>query len=220
MDHKRADVASMRRAYAGPELGEAELAGDWLTQFDRWFTEATRSPAVAEPNAMVLATATPQGVPSVRTVLLKGFSDRGLEFFTNYHSRKGRELTHNPVASCVLPWIGMARQVVVAGTVERLSETESAIYFASRPRGAQLGAWASAQSNVVASREQLEREAARVAERFADQPVPRPQWWGGFRIRPESVEFWQGRPDRLHDRLRFRRAGADGGDWVVERLAP
>ncbi|MBI1758634.1 MAG: pyridoxamine 5'-phosphate oxidase [Actinobacteria bacterium] len=208
----------MRRRYGGPPLTEDVVAGDWFTQFEHWFADAARSPVVREPNAMLLATATPDGRPSARTVLLKGYSERGLVFFTNYGSRKGRELAANPVACCVLPWIELERQVVVDGVAERLPREESAAYFVSRPRGAQLGAWASRQSSVIPSREPLEAAVAEVRERFGDGPVPVPEHWGGFRIVPETVEFWQGRPDRLHDRLRFRRTAE--GTWVVERLAP
>ncbi|HZI91326.1 MAG TPA: pyridoxamine 5'-phosphate oxidase [Thermoleophilaceae bacterium] len=206
--------SEMRRSYRGASLSESELAADWLTQLRRWLDEAARA-GLPEPNAMVLATAGADGVPGGRTVLLKEADERGLAFFTNLRSRKGRELGENPRATLVFPWHAMKRQVVIDGLVEPLAPEESDAYFASRPRGARLGALASPQSQPIAGREELER---RYAELDAAHPggVPRPEWWGGLRVVPDVVEFWQGRPDRLHDRLRFRRAG----EWVVERLAP
>jgi pyridoxamine 5'-phosphate oxidase len=212
------DLAGLRRSYAAAPLLEADLAPDPVAQFRRWFTEVSRLPDVLpEPNAMVLATADEQGRPSARTVLLKGLDDRGFVLFTNHGSRKGREALANPFASLVFPWIPVERQVVVVGAIERLPREESAAYFRSRPRGSQLGAWASRQSTVVPDRAALEEARAQVEERFAGQEVPLPDFWGGFRVVPETVEFWHGRPDRLHDRLRYRRA--DDG-WVVERLSP
>lgn len=207
--------SEMRRSYRGGSLSESELAADWLTQLRRWLDEAARA-GLPEPNAMVLATAGADGVPGGRTVLLKEADERGLAFFTNLRSRKGRELGENPRAALVFPWHAMKRQVVIDGLVEPLAPEESDAYFASRPRGARLGALASPQSQPIAGREELER---RYAELDAAHPgdVPRPEWWGGLRVVPDAVEFWQGRPDRLHDRLRFRRAAEE---WVVERLAP
>jgi pyridoxamine 5'-phosphate oxidase len=196
-----------------------DLAGDWLEQFDRWFTEAVESGLLAEPNAMVLATATPQGVPSARTVLLKAHDRRGLTFFTNYDSRKGREIAANPVVSLVLSWPVLNRQIVVCGRVERVSREESEAYFRSRPRASQIGAAASPQSRVVASRQELDEALARVAARYPEgTEVPLPDHWGGLRVVPDTVEFWHGRTGRLHDRLRYRRE-ADG-TWAIERLAP
>ncbi|MCI4063891.1 pyridoxamine 5'-phosphate oxidase [Micromonospora sp. R77] len=209
----------MRNEYAADlGLSEADLAADWHTQFDRWFADAVARP-LPEPNAMIVGTADAAGRPSGRTVLLKGYDAEGFVFFTNYGSRKGTELAVNPWASLVFPWFPMQRQVVVAGRVERVDRAETEAYFASRPRGSQLGAWASDQSRPVAGRAELEERYRRVEERFADRPVlPAPPDWGGLRVRPETVEFWQGRAGRLHDRLRFRRT--DAGDWVTERLAP
>ncbi|MGN9806978.1 pyridoxamine 5'-phosphate oxidase [Micromonospora sp. L32] len=209
----------MRNDYAADlGLSEADLAADWYTQFDRWFADAVAA-GLPEPNAMVVGTADAAGRPSGRTVLLKGYDPEGFVFYTNYTSRKGGEATANPHASLVFPWFPMQRQVVVAGPVERVDRAETEAYFASRPRGSQLGAWASAQSRVIGDRAALDEAYEAVVARFADvAQIPAPPHWGGFRVRPESVEFWQGRVSRLHDRLRFRRA--DGGDWVVERLAP
>ncbi|MEU5945219.1 pyridoxamine 5'-phosphate oxidase [Micromonospora sp. NPDC047465] len=209
----------MRNEYAADlGLSEADLAADWHTQFDRWFADAVAA-GLPEPNAMVVGTADAAGRPSARTVLLKGYDPEGFVFFTNYGSRKGAEAAANPYASLVFPWFPMQRQVVVAGRVERVDRAETEAYFASRPRGSQLGAWASTQSRVVPDRAALDAAYRAAAERFAEvEPIPAPPHWGGLRVRPESVEFWQGRASRLHDRLRFRRAGA--GEWIVERLGP
>ncbi|WP_141721926.1 pyridoxamine 5'-phosphate oxidase [Micromonospora citrea] len=209
----------MRNEYAADlGLSEADLAADWHGQFDRWFADAVAA-GLPEPNAMVVGTADAAGRPSARTVLLKGYDPRGFVFFTNYESRKGAEATANPYASLVFPWFPMQRQVVVAGPVERVDRAETEAYFASRPRGSQLGAWASTQSRVVPDRSALDAAYRAAAERFADaEPIPAPPHWGGLRVRPESVEFWQGRASRLHDRLRFRLVGP--GEWTVERLAP
>ena len=205
-----------------PPLLEAEVAADWPAQFARWFADATEF-GLPEANAMIVATADAAARPSARTVLLKAYDVRGFVFFTNYTSRKGTEASTNPYASLVFPWFAMQRQVIVAGAVERVSRAETEQYFASRPRGSQLGAWASPQSQVVSDRAAVDAGYAAVVERFADQEIPPPPHWGGLRVVPETVEFWQGRTSRLHDRLRYRRAGGDrteNGVWVVERLAP
>lgn len=211
-----AQLAALRRDYAGAGLSESALRPTWHQQFGAWLTEAVDA-LLLEPNAVVLATADAAGRPSARTVLLKGYDESGFTIYTNYRSRKGRETAENPYASLVVPWLDLQRQVVVTGAVERVSREESAAYFRSRPRGSQLGAWASHQSEVIASREVLDRRRAELEERFAGCEVPVPDFWGGLRIVPETVEFWQGRADRLHDRLRYRREG-DG--WLVERLSP
>ncbi len=209
-------VAALRREYAGRPLDESGVARTWLEQFTAWFDDAIAA-GVLEPNAMVLATAGAAARPSARTVLLKGLDERGFTFFTNLESVKGRQAAENPWAAIVFPWLDLARQVVVEGSVEPVAAAESDAYFAARPRAAQVSALASPQSRVLASREEL---VARHAELDAAHPgpVPRPSAWGGLRVAPVSVEFWQGRPDRLHDRIRYRRDAA--GEWLVERLAP
>jgi pyridoxamine 5'-phosphate oxidase len=197
-------------------LTEAEADPDPIRQFRTWFEEALDG-GFHEPTAMTLATCTRAGVPSARIVLLKGFDERGFSFFTNYESRKGQELAENPRAALVFYWGELERQVRIEGTVERLLEAESDAYHATRPRGSQLGAWTSWQSEVIAGREVLDERLRELEARFADGPVPRPPHWGGYRLVPQVIEFWQGRPNRLHDRLRYRR---DKGVWVRERLSP
>jgi len=209
-------VTGVRRTYARGALSEADLAADWLGQFTRWYDEVAASGLVVEPNAMVVATASPDGRPSVRTVLLRGVSADGFEFFTNYGSRKGREIAANPSVALIFSWVPAERQVIVTGTAARMTRAESAAYWESRPAESRLASAASPQSTVVASRAELEAAVGALAAAHPDQ-VPLPDGWGGFRVAPDSVEFWQGRPARLHDRLRYRRSD---GTWVVERLAP
>jgi pyridoxamine 5'-phosphate oxidase len=208
--------ASMRRDYTERgALLESDLAADWTTQFQDWFAAAIAY-GLPEPNAMIVATATPDGHPSARTVLLKTIDERGFVFFTNYTSRKGTEALANPAVCLVFPWFGMQRQVIVNGTAEKVGRAETEAYFATRPRGSRLGAWASPQSQVVPGRAFLDERLAD-AEKELGEEIPPPPHWGGLRVRPETVEFWQGRSNRMHDRLRYRR---DHDAWIVERLAP
>jgi pyridoxamine 5'-phosphate oxidase len=209
-------IADLRREYARARLDEAHVSGDPLVEFHQWFTQA-REAEVPEPNAMSLATATPDGAPSVRTVLLKGYDERGFVFFTDYRSRKAIELEQNPRAALAFYWVELERQVRVSGAVERTSLEDSRSYFQTRPRGSQLGAWASYQSRVISSRRQLESDLQSVIDRFAGDEVPLPPHWGGYRLKPEEFEFWQGRENRLHDRIRYLR---EGSGWRVERLSP
>jgi pyridoxamine 5'-phosphate oxidase len=207
----------MQSESRGAGLNESDLHPDPIRQFQRWFDDLLAT-ETHEPTAMTLATATPDGKPSARVVLLKGLDQRGFAFFTNYDSRKGRELDANPVAALVFYWPALERQVRVEGRVERVSEAESDAYFLSRPTGSQLGAWASRQSEVVPDRRAFEDRMPELERRFPGGEIPRPPFWGGYRVVPDAIEFWQGRPDRLHDRLRYRRR-EDGG-WLVERLSP
>jgi len=205
-------LAALREEYTRAGLSEADLEPDPFAMFSRWFTDAAE---LAEPNAMVLATVSPAGQPSSRMVLLKGVDGRGFSFFTNLTSRKGGDLEANPRCSLLFPWHGLQRQVRIEGVAEVLDRDEVAAYFATRPRGAQLGAWASPQSKVVTPDELSSRFSSADSE-FPEE-VPPPDFWGGYVVRPRSVEFWQGRQNRMHDRLRYRR---EGDAWVTERLAP
>lgn len=208
-------LSNLRREYRQAGLRALDMDPDPLRQFARWMEDALAA-NLREPTAVTLATADADGSPSARTVLLKGYED-GFVFYTNYHSRKARELDANPRAALVAYWAPFERQVVVAGVVARVSPEESDAYFRTRPRGSQIGAWASEQSSVIAGREVLERRFAELEREFAGRDVPRPPHWGGYRLTPDTITFWQGRPDRLHDRLRYRK---HGGRWVLERLAP
>jgi pyridoxamine 5'-phosphate oxidase len=210
-------LSELRKEYALAGLSEKDLARDPFRQFERWFQEVEAA-KVTEPNAAVLATAAKDGRPSARMVLLKAVDGRGFVFYTNYDSRKGRELEANPRAAYVFPWIALERQVIVEGTVAKGAREESEAYFHSRPRASQLAAWASPQSSILAGREALDDAMKAMERKYAGREAPLPANWGGFRIVPETVEFWQGRRSRLHDRLRYRREA--NGAWVVERLAP
>lgn len=214
----RADVAELRVSYGRAPLLEADLAPDWHTQFTRWFDDAVASLTFPEPNAMVVATCTADGIPSARTVLLKAHDENGLVFFTNYSSRKGLELAANPRVSCVFGWYAMERQVVVCGRTERVDRTTSERYFHSRPHGSQIAASISEQSTVIPDRGWLDRRRDELARQYPDDTqVPLPDFWGGIRVLPDTVEFWAGRENRMHDRLRYRRTGAG---FVLERLSP
>ncbi|HEX2313955.1 MAG TPA: pyridoxamine 5'-phosphate oxidase [Thermomonospora sp.] len=227
------DPARLRIAYEGGEAARSSFPSDLPAEpvglFADWFAAAVAA-GPPEPNAMILATASAEAVPSARIVLLKGYGTTGFRFFTNHTSRKGRELAANPRAALVFPWHAMHRQVRVGGRVLRLPEEETAAYFRTRPYGSRIGAWASRQSEVVGSREELDARFAELAERWPDpavtpgaEEVPLPPFWGGYLVVPEEVEFWQGRPDRMHDRIRYRRGeegAVAGGKWVIERLCP
>lgn len=220
------DPAAMREQYRSEAFSEDALAADPMEQFARWFRQVAAGGMLHEPNAMVVSTATPDGRPSSRTVLLKKYDARGFVFFTNYGSRKGRELTANRYVSLLFPWHPLARQVIVTGTAARVPREETVAYFRTRPHGSQLGAWASDQSSVIGSRDELTRHYEELAARYPEgEQVPVPPHWGGFRVVPEAIEFWQGHENRLHDRLRYvREDAADGAgadkEWRVERLCP
>lgn len=208
-------IADLRKAYAYGELDESDASSEPLRQFDTWFEQALEA-GVPEPNAMTLATVGSDGRPSTRIVLVKGFDARGIVWYTNYGSRKGRELAVNPLAALQFHWVEIERVVRIEGQVEKVDAAESDAYFATRPLDSRIGAWASPQSEVISSRAVLVAQAARYAAQFALSP-PRPPHWGGYRLVPDAWEFWQGRRSRLHDRLRYRK---DGGRWIRERLAP
>jgi pyridoxamine 5'-phosphate oxidase len=210
-------ISDLRREYASRALGEADTHPDAMVQFRTWFDEALKS-ELLDVNAMSLATATPAGEPSVRTVLLKEIDEGGFVFFTQYDSAKGRDLALNPRAALLFYWAPLERQVRITGDVTRVAREVSEAYFATRPIESQWGAWTARQSSEVATRDALEQQYAKVRQRFANQPVPCPPDWGGYRVAPERVEFWQGRPGRLHDRLLYTKQG--DGRWTRVRLAP
>lgn len=213
---KNIDIEGLRNEYALEELEESGVSADPMEQFRLWFEQALRS-EVTEANAMSLATATKDAKPSVRIVLLKGFDQQGFRFFTNYESRKGRELQENPFASLCFFWPELERQIRIEGSIEKVSREESVEYFEKRPRLSQLGAWASSQSDVLESREELEKKFTDLDQKFKNSSIPAPEHWGGYRLLPSSIEFWQGRTGRLHDRLRYIR---ESGTWNLYRLSP
>jgi pyridoxamine 5'-phosphate oxidase len=205
----------LRRNYTRDGLSRADLDPDPVAQFRRWFTQAVEA-QIVEPNAMVLGT-TDGKRPSARSVLLKAYDERGFVFFTNYESRKAKEIAANAHVSLLFPWYSLERQVSILGRAERISTAESLAYFVSRPHGSRLGAWVSQQSSVINSRQLLEMKLEEIKQKFADGEVPLPSFWGGFRVVPSEIEFWQGRENRLHDRFRY---ALSGSDWAVERLSP
>ncbi len=209
-------IGDLRRDYAKARLDESNVSADPIVEFARWFEEAVKA-ELHEPNAMTLATATTDGAPSARIVLLKGFDESGFVFFTDYRSRKGAELTENPHAALVFYWPELERQIRITGSTERTGRQESEAYFRTRPRGSRISAWVSHQSQVIARRQELEERILEVERRHPGDDVPLPPHWGGFRLRPDSIEFWQGRSSRLHDRIRYVR---NGDSWRIERLSP
>ncbi|MBE9208450.1 pyridoxamine 5'-phosphate oxidase [Nostoc sp. LEGE 06077] len=210
-------IADLRKDYTLQDLTETEVDPNPFIQFKKWFEQALAA-QLPEPNAMTLATATPDAKPAARMVLLKDFDERGFVFFTNYNSQKGQELAENPQAALVFWWAELERQVRICGHVEKVSETESDGYFESRPSQSRLGAWVSQQSEVIESRELLEQRMQVFQSKYENQEIPRPPHWGGLRVIPSEIEFWQGRPSRLHDRLLYTRL--DDGNWKIERLSP
>jgi pyridoxamine 5'-phosphate oxidase len=213
----RVDLAGFRHEYIGEGLRRRDLDPDPIKQFDKWFAAAVAA-KIYDANAVALATATKDGKPSVRIVLLKDFDDRGFVFFTNYVSNKGRQLEQNPQAALAFYWMEVERQIRIEGSIEKTSHDESEHYFHSRPAGAQIGAWASPQSEPIDARRVLNARLEEMKQRFATGEIPLPPHWGGYRLKPERMEFWQGRPDRLHDRFCYKR-NADGS-WAIDRLAP
>lgn len=214
---KKETIENLRQEYRSASLSEKDVAADPISQFAKWFSEALDG-GIYEPNAMTLATSTHDGKPSARIMLLKGFDKTGFTFYTNYLSRKGKEISKNPAACIVFFWAELERQVRIEGTLEKVSKEESEKYFHSRPKESQLGAIASQQSQEIASRDIVEKAWQDLTEKFQDNEVPKPAYWGGYLLKPQIVEFWQGRPGRLHDRIVYKRS--DKKNWKIVRLAP
>ena len=210
------DISHLREEYTQAGLSRASLLSNPFEQFELWFRQAQQA-QLAEPNAMCLATASAQSAPTLRTVLLKYFDDSGFVFFTNYSSNKARDISDNPQVALMFPWVELERQVVIQGRAEKISTAESLRYFTSRPTGSQLGAWVSHQSSVITGRKVLEMKLAQMKQKFRDGKIPMPDFWGGYRVVPEKIEFWQGRPSRLHDRFLYSRQDSQ---WHIDRLAP
>ena len=211
------DISTLRKEYSRCGLDRDDLEPDPIEQFECWFRQAMEAD-IPEPNAMSIATATAAGVPSLRTVLLKYFDNSGFVFFTNYESNKAREIDENPRVALMFLWLGLQRQVSIKGRVEKISKRETLKYFISRPHGSQLGAWCSNQSSIITSRQILELKLDEMKRKFSKGEVPVPSFWGGYRVIPLSMEFWQGRPGRLHDRFQYTRQ--DNNNWKIDRLAP
>lgn len=212
------DLGALRRNYTQRGLTQQDLKPSPFDQFALWFQQAVDA-ELLEPNALVLSTIAPEGVPYQRTVLLKYFDEDGFVFFTNYGSRKAQHIQRNANVSMLFPWYGLERQLAIAGTAVTISTAESFKYFSSRPRGSQIGAWVSQQSSVISSRQLLEMQFEKMKQKFLNQEVPLPDFWGGYRVRPISFEFWQGRPNRLHDRFLYSREG-ENAPWTIQRLSP
>ncbi len=212
------DIEHLREDYRLASLDVKDVDENPIAQFGKWLKEALDA-QVPEPNAMTLATCTPEGKPAARIVLLKGYDEAGFVFFTNYESRKGKELLHNPNAALVFSWLELQRQVRIEGKVQKVTPEQSTAYFQSRPKGSQIGAWASPQSRVIGEREMLEEKVQKLGEKYANEDeLPRPEHWGGYVVQPRLIEFWQGRPSRLHDRIQYTLQSS--GEWLIERLAP
>lgn len=212
-------LANLRQEYSQQSLDRSDVLPDPIAQFERWFADAQQA-QIHEPNAMHLATVADNGRPTARIVLLKGIEEGCFVFYTNYRSQKGQQLQQQPYAALTFFWPELERQVRIEGPVDKISNERSTVYFHSRPRGSQLGAWVSPQSEVIADRAVLEQRQQELTQKYADQPIPRPPHWGGFALQPSRLEFWQGRPSRLHDRLLYRRAAANDTPWTIDRLAP
>ena len=210
-------IAHLRKEYQKHTFSQDDAAENAMEQFDRWWQDALKS-EIDEVNAMTLATASADGLPAARIVLLKGYHEEGFQFYTNYESFKGKQLVENPRACLVFFWKELERQIRITGLVEKLSEKESNDYFRARPEGSRIGAWASPQSTIIESSEWLIQQVKSYEEKFSDSDIPRPSHWGGYLVRPVTIEFWQGRPNRLHDRLQYTLQ--ENGSWMIERLAP